>query len=168
MRCAGIIKNDFSAAPGTSVSFFIQGCPHRCEGCHNPETWDFNGGIQLKEKEVIDEIIKAISANGIKRNFSMLGGEPLAPGENTLHTAHIVQSIRATYPDIKIYLWSGYTYEQIKSRRECHLNDILKSIDVLIDGPYIEAKRDITLPLRGSRNQNIYKKDETGHFVKLT
>lgn len=169
MRYFGIIKNDVvNTKSGFTVSFFIQGCDIHCPGCHNPQTWDFNGGIQKSEKEIIDEIIKAINANGIKRDFSILGGEPLAPGENTLHTAHIVQSVRAAYPDIKIYLWSGYTYEQIRSRKECHLINILKSIDVLIEGPYIESERDITLPLRGSRNQNIYEKDESGVFVKLT
>ena len=169
MRYFGIIKNDVvNTKSGFTVSLFIQGCGIHCPGCHNPQTWDFNGGMQKSEKEITDEIIKAINANGIKRDFSILGGEPLAPGENTLHTAHIVQSVRATYPDIKIYLWSGYTYEQIRSRKECHLINILKSIDVLIEGPYIESERDITLPLRGSRNQNIYEKDESGVFVKLT
>lgn len=169
MRYFGIIKNDVvNTKSGFTVSLFIQGCDIHCPGCHNPQTWDFNGGIQKSEKEIIDEIIKAINANGIKRDFSILGGEPLAPGENTLHTAHIVQSVRAAYPDIKIYLWSGYTYEQIRSRKECHLINILKSIDVLIEGPYVESERDITLPLRGSRNQNIYEKDKSGVFVKLT
>lgn len=166
MRYAGIKYNDIvDTESGICVSFWAQGCPNHCPGCHNPQTWDFNGGMQKSEKEIIDEIIKAIGANNIKRDFSILGGEPLAPGENTLHTKHIVQSIRAAYPDIKIYLWSGYTYEQIKSRKEYHLDNILKSIDVLIDGPYIETKRDITLPLRGSRNQNIYRKDASGNFI---
>ncbi len=168
MRYAGIKHNDIvDTESGICVSFWAQGCPNHCPGCHNPQTWDFNGGIQKSEKEVIDEIIKAINANGIKRDFSVLGGEPLAPGENTLHTAHIVQSVRAAYPDIKIYLWSGYTYEQIRSRKECHLINILKSIDVLIDGPYMGTERDITLSLRGSRNQNIYVKDECGKFKLL-
>lgn len=169
MRYAGIKYNDIvDTESGICVSFWAQGCPNHCPGCHNPQTWDFNGGMQKREKEITDEIIKTINANGIKRDFSVLGGEPLAPGENTLHTAHIVQSVRAVYPDIKIYLWSGYTYEQIMLRRECHLNNILKSIDVLIDGPYIETKRDITLHLRGSSNQDIYERNEAGVFVKLT
>lgn len=168
MRYAGIKYNDIvDTESGICVSFWAQGCPNHCPGCHNPQTWDFNGGMQKSEKEITDEIIKAINANGIKRDFSVLGGEPLAP-ENLIHTAHIVQSVKATYPNIKIYLWTGYTFEQLNSRREYYMIDIWKCVDVLIEGPYVEAERDITLPLRGSRNQNIYKKDASGKFIKLT
>jgi anaerobic ribonucleoside-triphosphate reductase activating protein len=76
MRYAGLNLNDFSAAPGVSVSFFTQGCPHRCKGCHNPETWEYNGGKEFTP-DILDKIVEALSANGIERNLAIMGGEPL-------------------------------------------------------------------------------------------
>lgn len=78
MRYAGIIKNDTAAGEGVCVSFYTQGCPFRCDHCHNPQTWDFNGGKEFTQ-DTITEIIQAIKANGIIRNFCILGGEPLCP-----------------------------------------------------------------------------------------
>ena len=92
MRYAGIIKNDFSAAPGTSVTFFTQGCPHKCEGCHNPETWDFEGGEKVTHDTIL-EVIEAITANGLHRNLCIMGGEPLCP-ENQFLTNLIINSVK--------------------------------------------------------------------------
>lgn len=151
MKYAGIIKNDFSAAPGTCVTFFAQGCPHRCEGCHNPETWDFEGGKEFTP-ESLQEIIDAIKANGFQRNFCVMGGEPLCP-ENQFLTYLVVNSVREKYPDIKIYLWTGYNLDEFNSGTK--FDQILELTDCIIDGPYIAAERDITLAMRGSRNQRI-------------
>ena len=153
MRYAAIIPNDITNGEGICTSFFVQGCPHHCKGCFNPETWDFTGGKQFTEKTV-EEILEAIGANGIERNLCVLGGEPLAP-ENTDMTRHIVSAVRNTYPNIKIYLWTGYTFDQIKTYE---IIPILKYIDVLIDGPFIEEGKDLSLHLRGSRNQHVYVK----------
>lgn len=158
MRYAGLIKNDFSAAPGVSVSFYTQGCPHRCPGCHNPETWDFKGGKEFTA-DVLEEIIEALQANGIKRSFCILGGEPLCP-ENEFLTCMIVRHVKEKLPDTEIYVWTGYTYDQLKANAHPHLQNILQFIDYIIDGPYIEAERDITLPMRGSRNQRVIKIDK--------
>lgn len=160
MRYAGIIYNDFSAAPGVCLSFFTQGCPHKCKGCHNPETWNFNEGREFTD-ETLDSIIKGLTANGIYRSFCVMGGEPLCP-ENRIITETIVTAVRENYPDIKIYLWTGYTYEQLKEEQKSDflLDYILERINVLIDGPYIEEERDITLPMRGSRNQRIIYLDK--------
>lgn len=106
MRYAGIIKNDFAAAPGTCVTFFTQGCPHHCPGCHNPETWDFMGGKEFTPN-TLKEIEDAITANGIKRNFCIMGGEPLCP-ENQFLTILVIDYIKDRFPNIKIYLWTGY------------------------------------------------------------
>ena len=77
MRYAGLIKNDIvDCDDGICVSLWLQGCPHRCKGCHNPETWDFNGGTEIPIEELIKEIIKSINENGVERNFSVLGVEP--------------------------------------------------------------------------------------------
>ena len=153
MRYSGLIRNDLAAAPGVSVSFFTQGCPHRCKGCHNPETWDFDGGKEFTP-QVLNEIYDALRANGMKRNFCVMGGEPLCE-ENLLLTYMIIDKVRLHFPDIKIYIWTGYYYDELIKSNDPKINMILEKIDVLIDGPYIESKRDITLPMRGSSNQNV-------------
>lgn len=158
MQYAGLIKNDFSAAPGVSVSFYTQGCPHRCPGCHNPNTWDFNGGKEFTA-DVLDEIIEALQANGIQRSLCILGGEPLC-GENEFLTCMVLRHVKDRLPHIKVYVWTGYTYEQLQQNSNPHLKNILQMTDVLIDGPYIEAERDITLPMRGSRNQRVIQLDK--------
>lgn len=154
MRYAGLMKNDFSAAPGVSVSFYTQGCPHQCYGCQNPETWDFGGGKEFTP-DVLDEIVQALTANGIERSFCILGGEPLCP-ENEFLTYLVLRYVKDKLPNIKTYLWTGYTYEELKANRNTQrVNDILSLLDCIIDGRYLESERDITLPMRGSRNQNI-------------
>lgn len=143
---------------GVSVSFWTQGCPHRCPGCHNPETWSFSGGMEKDVEDIISEIVESISANGIQRNFSVLGGEPLCE-ENIINVLYIIQSIKRKFPTIKIYLWTGYTLEELKKEYYNTLNIKLQNIDVLITGRYIQEERDISLPLRGSRNQKVLYKE---------
>lgn len=154
MRYAGIIKNDTAAAPGLSVSFYIQGCPFHCPGCHNPETWDFNGGKEFKS-EVIDDVIYSLNCNGIHRTLSILGGEPLCP-ENRFLTLLLMQEVRRRSPDTPIYIWTGYTMAELEEAHgDAHLDKILEMANVIIDGRYLESMRDITLPMRGSSNQTI-------------
>lgn len=148
MRYAGLIENDIvDSDDGICVSLWMQGCPHHCKGCHNPETWDFNGGIEIDREKLVENVINSLTQNGVKRNFSILGGEPLAK-ENLEDTLYIINRIRNKFPKIKIYLWTGYTIENLKIKD-------LKKIDVIIDGLYDEKLRDISLPLRGSSNQRI-------------
>lgn len=155
MNIAKIIHNDVFNGEDICVSLWVQGCPHHCTGCHNPETWSFEGGYEAPS-DIKGRIIKAISANGITRNFSILGGEPLCE-ENTSFVDEIVTAVRTAYPQIKIYIWSGYTFNELKALRlvDPHISHILDRCDVLIDGRYEDDKRDITLPLRGSSNQQI-------------
>ena len=155
MRYAGIIKNDFSAAPGTSVTFFTQGCPHRCEGCHNPETWDFEGGEEVTHDTIL-EVIEAITTNGLHRNLCIMGGEPLCP-ENQFLTNLIINSVKEKLPDTKIYLWTGYCLEDLDMNNN-RVKSILEQVDCLIDGPYDKTKRDVSLFMRGSSNQRILYK----------
>lgn len=152
-KYAGLIVNDFANGMGTCVSFWTQGCPHHCPGCQNPETWDFNAGKEIPT-DIRGQIIKAICANGITRNFSVLGGEPLCD-ENLDEVDKIITSVRTAYPQIKIFVWTGYILEELKEKKNDKINHILSQIDVLIDGPFIQAERDITLELRGSKNQRI-------------
>ncbi len=153
MKYSGLHLNDFSAAPGVSVTFFTQGCPHRCHGCHNPETWDFDGGKEFTP-QVLDEIVGALTANNITRSLCIMGGEPLCE-ENLFLTNLVISHIREKVPGVKVYVWTGFYYEDLLKNSNPHLQKILELTDVLIDGPYIEARRDITLPMRGSNNQRI-------------
>lgn len=156
MRYNTIITNDVTNGEGVCVSFFVQGCPHHCSGCFNPETWDFNGGKPYNEN-VKWQIIKAISANSIERNFSVLGGEPLAP-QNIKMVEEIIIAVRIAYPNIKIFLWTGYNFENLDFDNKSYYN-ILSNIDVIIDGKFIEEQKDLSLKLRGSSNQNIWIKE---------
>ena len=158
MRYAGIIKNDVAAGKGVCVTFFVQGCSQHCPGCHNPQTWDFNGGYAFTQ-DTMDNIIKALNANGVQRNFCVMGGEPLHP-DNLFLTNLVISEVRKKYPDIKIYVWTGYLYEDLLAKQEKLLQNIFSNIDVLIDGPFIKEQRDITLPMRGSKNQRIIELKE--------
>lgn len=154
-RYAKIKYNDIVDGEGICVSFWTQGCPFRCPGCHNPDTWDFNGGVEVPS-DIKGQIIKALSANGVQRNFSVLGGEPLC--EENLDLVHsLIMAVRIAYQKIKIFVWSGFVIENLKKQAETNekMADILKNIDVLIDGPFIQEQRDITLKLCGSSNQRV-------------
>lgn len=159
MRYADLKLNDtVDCAQGICVSFWTQGCPFRCQGCQNPTTWDFNGGKEFTSK-VLEQIKNGLTANGIRRDFSVLGGEPLCD-ENLFLTTMVISEIRSSFPDITIYLWTGYTIEELKAKNNPKINFILDKINILIEGRFILAQRDITLPLRGSRNQRIIRLDK--------
>ena len=151
MQYAGILYNDFAAAPGVSVTFYTQGCPHRCAGCHNPETWDFNAGKEFTY-DILNDIINGLQANGIERSLAIQGGEPLCP-QNEFLTLLVIKTVKEKLPDTKIFVWTGYYFDDIPQTP--HNKQILEMIDCIIDGPYIHEERDITLPMRGSRNQSI-------------
>lgn len=153
MKYSGLILNDMSAAPGVCVSFFTQGCPHRCLGCHNPEAWEFDEGLEFTP-EVLTQIIDGLTAQGIKRNLCIMGGEPLC-SENTFLTSLIIREVKKKLPNTKIFVWTGYEYKDLLYNPDPHLKYILETIDCVIDGPYIQELRDVTLPMRGSSNQSI-------------
>ena len=158
MRIAGLVKNDIvDSDDGIAVALYFQGCPHHCKGCHNPETWDFNGGMEIDREELIKTVMDSLTENGIKRNLSILGGEPLAP-QNIDNTIYILSKIRKQFKDIKILLWTGYSFKDIKKDKQ--QKKILKLVNKIIDGKYIEELRDTTLELRGSSNQNIINLDK--------
>ena len=150
-RYYGIISDDVINGEGVCVSFFVEGCEHHCPGCHNKSSWDINGGKKLPE-DYLDQIIRLISKNGIQRNLSILGGEPLLHINREL-VLSIVKKAKEVYPTIKVYLWTGYVYEHII--KEPLVEDIMKYVDVLIDGPFVLTQRDISLFLKGSTNQRV-------------
>lgn len=150
VRYAGLDKNDIVNGKGFCVSFWAQYCPHKCKGCHNPETWSKDGGILIEYNDLLQEIIEAIKSNNIIRNFSVLGGEPLCD-ENISLINNLIKDIKQIYPNILIYCWTGYNFEDIKDKYK----EVLSNIDILIDGKFIVEQRDVSLYLRGSSNQRV-------------
>ena len=156
MKYAGIINNDVVNGQGVCVSFWSQGCPHRCPQCHNPNTWDYDGGIEGDEKEIIDHIIEMISKNGIQRNLSILGGESLCD-QNLAFTSDLIIKVKEKYSNIKIFVWTGYSFEDLIGLMNTNHNVelIIGNTDIIVDGKFVKELRDISLPLRGSTNQRI-------------
>ena len=152
MRYSGVIYNDITAAPGLCVTFFTQGCPHQSHGCHNPNTWDFEGGKEFTP-DVLDDLVAGLSADGIQRSLCIMGGEPLC-SENEFLTLLVIKTIKEILPDTPVYVWTGYCHEELV-KKGGHIAHILELTDCLIDGPYIESLRDITLEMRGSSNQRV-------------
>ena len=155
MRYSGIVFNDIvNTEGGFALSVFTQGCPHRCTGCFNPETWDFEGGQEIEQDVLIEIILTNLRKNGIKRNLSILGGEPLAP-QNLSFTIELIKQTKAKYPDTKIYIWTGYLYNELPPSTQMILSQYC---DTIIDGPFDIEQRDLNLKLCGSRNQRVLRK----------
>ena len=167
MRYNSIVVEDIANGDGVGVSLYTQGCPHHCPGCFNSHTWDFDGGQELDEF-VIETMLYYLGKPYIN-HFSILGGEPLV-SKNLFPLSCLINKIRTNLPHIKIWVWTGYTFEELLQRRseEGYLNYILKNIDVLIDGPFIQEKKDLTLKWRGSTNQRIIYCAEELKKRKLT
>ena len=152
-KIAGIYWDDTAAAPGISLSVYFSGCHFHCPGCHNPEAQDFNYGREY-DMDIRQEIMKKLNKNGVMRTLSILGGEPLAD-ENLADVLNLIGWCKLDYPDLKIYVWTGYTIEELEARDDDDVRAVLRNITCLIDGRYEQDKRDSTLPLRGSSNQRI-------------
>lgn len=146
MNYAKIKNCDIANGEGVRVSLFVSGCPHHCEGCFNAEQWDYNVGEEF-DHAVIESILQMCSPNYI-RGLSVLGGEPLDP--NNLKMVELMcYTFKYHYPNKTIWCYTGYEWERIK-----HLG-ILKYIDVLVDGKFVQELRDLRLRFRGSSNQRI-------------
>lgn len=156
MKIAGVIKNDVVNGYDVCVSVWVQGCPFHCKGCHNPTTWDPEGGYDINPDEFIEQVIEELRANNIHRNLSILGGEPLCD-TNDLFVKDLLLKVKEAYPDICIFLWTGYKWEELNSVQK----EVVSLADVVIDGRFRLEERDITLPYRGSPNQRIIDVKET-------
>lgn len=163
MRIAGIIKNDFVNGQDVCVSLWTQGCPHCCKGCHNQHTWDPNGGEEWDIHELTKYLSTLLTKNGINRNLSILGGEPLAP-YNKYDVFEIVYELKQMFPDMKIFLWTGYTLEELEE--DCVSRIIISYCDMLVEGRFILEQRDVTLPFSGSPNQRVLFKDVIQRWLK--
>ena len=146
MNYCGLNRNDIANGEGVRVSLFVSGCRNQCIGCHNPQAWDFSYG-QPFTSETEKEIIEALRPPWIQ-GLSVLGGEPCEE-ENEKALLPLLKKIWWEMPEKDIWLFSGYTYEMLRGE------EILRYVDVLVDGPFLLEQKDISLPFRGSRNQRI-------------
>lgn len=154
MNYSGIIKEDISNGPGIRLSLFVSGCPFCCKGCFNEVAWDYLYGKEFT-KEVEKDIIGYFKDNSLLNGFSLLGGEPFARLEQKdyLQLINLIHSLKANTKCKSFWVWSGYTFEEIIERSLPF--SLLKEFDVLVDGTFIQKKKDLKLPYRGSNNQRI-------------
>lgn len=148
MKYAKIDKFEIVNGEGIGISLYTQGCRFHCKNCFNSELWDYTKGKEWSS-EVEDYLVSLLSRDYIDR-ISFLGGEPLSE-ENLEDLDSLLNRIRKECPSKKIWMYTGYTYEIIKDR----LSYILKNVDVLVDGLYIDELRDLKLEFRGSSNQRV-------------
>ncbi|MGM9536650.1 MAG: anaerobic ribonucleoside-triphosphate reductase activating protein [Intestinibacter sp.] len=149
MRFSKIKDNDIANGLGVTMSLWTQGCPHHCKGCFNGETWDFDAGEEFEDSD-LQYIIENINKNNVHRDLSILGGEPLCP-ENVDGVIEVCKIFKEKFPEKKIYLWTGYVVEGFNQKQR----EVLNYIDVLVDGPFVQDKRNLSLMMRGSSNQRV-------------
>lgn len=161
LRIAGITDDSIVDGPGIRLTVFVQGCPHNCEGCQNPQTHDFSGGTDITLGEIMDRI----NANPLLDGVTFSGGEPFCQAAALAKLGRMIRK-----KGLNIITYSGYTYEYLKENSDSDncFGELLEISDHLVDGPFILAERDLTLKFRGSRNQRIIdikKSTEYGRTV---
>ena len=142
---SAIVTDSIVDGPGIRATVFCQGCPHHCEGCHNPETWPFGCGTPMEE----ERIAWIISQNPLCRGVTFSGGEPFAQAEGFLTLAKLLKE-----KGYEVASYTGYTFEQLLKGTPAQ-KALLEAIDILIDGPFLQAQKSLEVPFRGSRNQRI-------------
>ena len=151
VRVAGIEEESYVDGEGIRFALFVQGCPHHCAGCHNPQTFDFDGGRLME----LDELIDRIKSNPLLSGVTLTGGEPLCQLPSMTELARAVKSMGLT-----VWCYTGFTFEELIGGVEGifsvdEIKKFLSCVDVLVDGPFIEERRDLTLNFCGSTNQRL-------------
>ena len=144
IRIAGTVEDSIVDGPGLRFVVFVQGCPHHCEGCHNPETHDFSAG----KLTTTDALYEMCMENPLCSGVTFSGGDPLH-WQNRKETGELIEEIHEKFPEKTIWLYTGFLWEDIKDL------PFLKYVDVLVDGPFVEAEKDVTLHWKGSANQRV-------------
>lgn len=145
LKLAGIVADSIVDGPGIRVAIFAQGCPHHCKGCHNPETWAFEGGTEISE----EQLVGIVRSNPLAKGVTFSGGEPFAQAEGF---AVLAKQLKALGYEVASY--SGYTFEELQNGTDAQ-KELLQQLDVLIDGRFELQSRSLELVFRGSRNQRI-------------
>ena len=167
MNYGAIKKCDIANGVGVRTVLFVSGCTHHCKGCFQPETWNFDYGERYT-KEAEDEIIESLRPDYVD-GITLLGGEPFEP-ENQRELVKLLRRIKKELPQKTVWSFSGFTYEELTgdSRAVCEVtNEMLSMLDVLVDGEFVEAKRNISLRFRGSENQRLIDMNKTRKEGKI-
>ncbi|MDD3192794.1 MAG: anaerobic ribonucleoside-triphosphate reductase activating protein [Oscillospiraceae bacterium] len=146
IRLAGIVRESIVDGPGIRFTIFVQGCPHHCEGCHNPETHDFSGGYNCEPEKILAEIKKNPLLDGV----TLSGGEPLCQAAALLPLAQEIKRL-----GLNLFIYTGSIFESLLKEADPDTMALLREGDYLVDGPFVLAQRDLTLLFRGSQNQRI-------------
>ncbi len=144
LRVAGTIPESIVDGPGIRYVLFVQGCPHGCPGCHNPQTHDFAGGQAAATDDILRDILKRPYVKAV----TLSGGEPFCQAEAL---AELARALKAK--GFHVMCYSGFTFEQLLQREDA--GSLLEQLDLLVDGPFVEAQKDISLRFRGSANQRV-------------
>lgn len=168
MNYGEIKKTDIANGPGVRVSLFVSGCTHHCEGCFNPETWDFGYGEEFTQ--AAEERILGLLAPGFIAGLTILGGEPFEPS-NQRALLPFLRQVKERYPQKNIWCYTGYLLDEElwkDSPARCEATEeMLSLIDVLVDGEFMQDKKDISLRFRGSKNQRIIDVRESVRQKKI-
>ena len=146
MRIFGLVQDSIVDGPGFRFSCFVQGCPHHCPGCHNPDSHDPAGGREMTVEEVAEELLK----NPLTDGLTLSGGEPFAQAGDCLALAKIAHN-----HGLNVWSYSGWTFEHLRDQGTEEQRALLSELDVLVDGPFLLEQRTLSLPWRGSRNQRV-------------
>jgi anaerobic ribonucleoside-triphosphate reductase activating protein len=161
MRIAGLVQDSIVDGPGLRFTVFTQGCPHHCEGCHNPETHDPNGGSEIS----VEDVIKKMLSNPLTDGLTLSGGEPFAQAGDCAMIAEAAKNA-----GLNVWTYTGYTIEQLFNTSDPYVRKLLSLTDVLIDGPFILPKRSLNIKWRGSTNQRLLdglKSLEEGKAIEI-
>lgn len=150
MKIAGFYDESISNGLGWRAVLFVSGCPHKCIGCHNQDAQDFNYGEEFNEKDILNKI----KENSILKGITISGGEPLCR-QNIVEVLEFIKDVKKVRPEFNVWCYTGYTLEELENRKDSVTNDCLNEIDVLVDGKFIESKKNPTLKFRGSENQRL-------------
>lgn len=157
VRVAALVNDSIVDGPGLRYAVYTQGCPHHCEGCHNPQTHDVNGGTETDT----DSIWREINENPLLSGITFSGGDPLL---QPLPLAELAE--KAQEAGLNVWCYTGWTWEDLMQRADSDIMKLLKSVDVLVDGPFMIEQRTLDLPFRGSKNQRLINVPES--FVSGT
>jgi len=152
LRICGIEPESIVDGKGFRYVIFTQGCPHRCPGCHNPQSHDFKAGKLVDISELFLEIIE----NPLLKGVTFSGGEPFCQPKPLVELAKLLHTKK-----LDITTFTGYTYEELLQKQDPDIDALLNQTDILIDGPFLEAQKDLTLVFRGSRNQRVLNLNKT-------
>ena len=158
LKVAGIVNDSITDGPGLRYTLFLQGCPHHCEGCHNPQTWSQDGGTIMDSNIILEQI----KNNPLLQGVTFSGGEPLIQAKNLILLANEIKKLNL---DLAIY--TGYTFEELLQNNNEYQIQLLKIADILIDGRFDKNKKDYKLKFCGSYNQRIIDLKESFKQNKL-